>query len=95
MLTEGEGDLLLWVASISPDIGPPQTKVPTVVLGTPGVQLGAAPRPSSFPVGTPGIDHAGQMVRLRQRRVAAAEKSWPLASCRSAADILAAIEAAL
>ncbi len=58
----GRRRLLLWVASIGTDIGLPQTKLPSIVLGTPGVRL-AQPPAVFIPVGTPGIDHAGQMVR--------------------------------
>ncbi|MCZ7595155.1 MAG: formylmethanofuran dehydrogenase [Hyphomicrobium sp.] len=93
MLTDGEGDLLLWVASIGTDIGLPQTKLPTIVLGTPGVRL--AQPPSVFiPVGTPGIDHAGQMVRC-DNVVSLPLKNLGRSQLPRAADVLAAIEAAL
>ena len=83
MLADGEGDLLLWVASIGTDIGLPQTKLPTIVLGTPGVRM-AQPPTVYIPVGTPGIDHAGPDGSLRQRRIPAPEESRPLATseCR-------------
>ncbi len=42
MLAAGEADLLMWIASISPDLAPPPTKVPTIVLGTPGLKLSRA-----------------------------------------------------
>lgn len=63
MLSQGEGDLLVWVSSIGPDPqGPPATGVPTIVLGTPGLSL--AKTPDIFiPVGTPGLDHSGRLVR--------------------------------
>ena len=41
MLRDGEGDLLVWIAAISPDLAPPPAKIPTVVLGTPGLALTA------------------------------------------------------
>ena len=93
MLTEGEGDLLLWVASIGTDIGLPQTKLPTIVLGTPGVRM-AQPPTVYIPVGTPGIDHTGQMVRC-DNVVSLPMKNLGRSQLPSAADVLAAIEAAL
>jgi formylmethanofuran dehydrogenase subunit B len=93
MIDEGEGDLLLWVASIGTDIGLPQTKVPTIVLGTPGVRL-AQPPTVYIPVGTPGIDHAGQMVRC-DNVVSLPMKNLGRSRLPSAAAVLAAIEAAL
>jgi formylmethanofuran dehydrogenase subunit B len=93
MLTEGEGDLLLWVASIGTDIGLPQTKLPSIVLGTPGVRL-AQPPTVYIPVGTPGIDHAGQMVRC-DNVVSLPMKNLGRSQLPSAANVLAAIEAAL
>ncbi len=93
MINDGEGDLLLWVASIGTDIGLPQTKVPTIVLGTPGVRL-AQPPTVYIPVGTPGIDHAGQMVRC-DNVVSLPLKNLGRSQLPSAAAVLAAIEAAL
>jgi len=93
MIDDGEGDLLLWVASIGTDIGLPQTKVPTIVLGTPGVRL-AQPATVYIPVGTPGIDHAGQMVRC-DNVVSLPMKNLGRSQLPSAAAVLAAIEAAL
>lgn len=93
MLTDGEGDLLLWVASIGPDIGLPQTKLPTIVLGTPGVRL-AQPPTVFIPVGTPGVDHAGQMIRC-DNVVSLPMKNLGRSQLPRAADVLAAIEAAL
>ena len=93
MLTDGEGDLLVWVASIGTDIGLPQTKVPTIVLGTPGVRL-AQPPTVFIPVGTPGIDHAGQMVRC-DNVVSLPLQNLGRSQLPRAADVLAAIQAAL
>ncbi len=93
MITEGEGDLLLWVASIGTDIGLPQTKLPTIVLGTPGVRM-AQPPTVYIPVGTPGIDHTGQMVRC-DNVVSLPMKNLGRSQMPSAAAVLAAIEAAL
>ena len=93
MLADGEGDLLLWVASIGTDIGLPQTKLPTIVLGTPGVRM-AQPPNVYIPVGTPGIDHAGQMVRC-DNVVSLPMKNLGRSQLPSAAAVLATIEAAL
>ena len=93
MLKEGEGDLLVWIASISPDFVPPATKVPTVVLGTPGLALKSVP--SVFiPIGTPGLDHAGRLVRV-DNVVSLPLKNLGRAELPPAADVLSAIEAAL
>lgn len=93
MLTDGEGDLLLWVASIGTDVGLPQTKLPTIVLGTPGVRL-AQPPTVFIPVGTPGIDHTGQMVRC-DNVVSLPMQNLGRSQLPSAANVLAAIQAAL
>ena len=58
MVIEGEGDLLMWIASISPDLAPPSTDIPTIVLGTPGLRLPQEPA-VFIPVGTPGVDEKG------------------------------------
>jgi formylmethanofuran dehydrogenase subunit B len=93
MLKEGEGDLLLWIVSISPDLVAPPTKISTVVLGTPGLAL--TEPPSVFiPVGTPGVDHAGRLVRV-DNVVTLPLKDLGRADLPPVADVLSAIEAAL
>lgn len=93
MLKEGEGDLLVWIASISPDLSPPETKLPTIVLGTPGLKL--ASEPAVFiPVGTPGVDHAGRLIRV-DNVVSLPLKDLGRADLPPAADVLSAIEAQL
>jgi formylmethanofuran dehydrogenase subunit B len=93
MLAENEGDLLMWVSSFSPDLGPPATKLPTIVLGTPGLRLSQPPT-VFIPVGTPGVDHAGCMVRC-DNVVSLPLKNLGRAPLPRGADVLAAIEAAL
>jgi len=93
MLKEGEGDLLVWIASISPDLVPPETKVPTIVLGTPGLTLAATPA-VFIPVGTPGVDHAGRLVRV-DNVVSLPAKDLGRSDLPPVADVLSAIEAAL
>lgn len=93
MLKEGEGDLLVWIASISPDFAPPATKLPTIVLGTPGLKL--AHEPAVFiPVGTPGVDHAGRLVRV-DNVVSLPLKDLGRSELPPVAGVLSAIEAAL
>jgi len=93
MLKEGEGDLLVWIASISPDLVPPPTKNPTIVLGTPGLAL-TAPPTVFIPVGTPGVDHAGRLVRV-DNVVTLPLKDLGRADLPPVADVLSAIEAVL
>jgi formylmethanofuran dehydrogenase subunit B len=93
MLMEGEGDLLVWIASISPDLSPPSTDIPTVVLGTPGLKLPQTP--SVFiPVGTPGVDEKGRLVRC-DSVVSLPLKNLHRAELPRVADVLKSIEAAL
>ncbi len=63
MLAEGEGDLLVWVSSFGPDpTPPPTTTVAMIVIGSPAIRLAATPA-VFIPVGTPGLDHRGRLVR--------------------------------
>jgi formylmethanofuran dehydrogenase subunit B len=93
MLAEKEGDLLVWIATFSPDMAPPETNLPTIVLGTPGIKLKTSPD-VFIPVGTPGVDHAGVLVRC-DNVVALPLKNLNRAPLPRAADVLAALEAAL
>ena len=93
MLKDGEGDLLVWIASISPDLSPPETDLPMIVLGTPGLKL--AKEPAVFiPVGTPGLDHAGRLIRV-DNVVSLPVKDLGRAPLPPVAGMLASIEAAL
>jgi formylmethanofuran dehydrogenase subunit B len=93
MVKDGEGDLLVWTASISPELSPPATKLPTIVLGTPGLKLAAEPA-VFIPVGTPGLDHTGRLVRV-DNVVSLPLKNLGRSDLPPAADVLSAIEAAL
>jgi formylmethanofuran dehydrogenase subunit B len=93
MLTSGEGDLLVWLASFTPDLGPPAAKIPTIVLGTPGLKL-ASPPAVFIPVGTPGADHAGRIIRV-DNVVSLPLRDLGRSKLPKAADIFAAIELAL
>ena len=93
MLAAKESYLLVWLASFGDDLVPPETDVPTIVLGTPGLKLSRKPK-VFIPVGTPGVDHAGRIIRVDN------VVSLPLRKLRqsklpSAIDVLASIEAAL
>jgi formylmethanofuran dehydrogenase subunit B len=93
MLADGEGDLLVWIASISPNIVPPAASIPTVVLGTPDLQL--TNQPAVFiPVGTPGLDHDGRLVRC-DNVVTLPLRNLNRSSLPSVEKVIAAIEAAL
>jgi formylmethanofuran dehydrogenase subunit B len=93
MLAAGEGDLLVWIASISPDLSPPATDIPTIVIGTPGLKL--AGKPAVFiPVGTPGVDHAGRLVRC-DSVVSLPLKNLHRAELPLVADVLSSIQAQL
>lgn len=93
MLAAKESDLLLWLASYTPDLVPPQTDVPMIVLGTPGLKLARTPD-VFIPVGTPGADHSGLIVRC-DNVVSLPLKNLGRSSLPSAGDVLAQIEAAL
>jgi formylmethanofuran dehydrogenase subunit B len=93
MLKDGEGDLLLWITSISPTLVPPPTKLPTIVLGTPGLALTGTPN-VFIPVGTPGVDHAGRLVRV-DNVMSLPLKDLGRAELPAVADVVASIEAAL
>lgn len=93
MLATGEGDALVWISSFTPDLGPPATTVPLILLGTPGVKFAGTPA-VHIPVGTPGADHAGRIVRC-DNVVSLPLRNLKRSTLPRAADILAAIELAL
>ncbi|ALL70076.1 formylmethanofuran dehydrogenase, subunit B (plasmid) [Paraburkholderia caribensis MBA4] len=66
LLDERAVDALVWVASFGADLPPPQTSMPTIVLGHPGLAASSADRPGAtlfIPVSTPGIGSAGHLFR--------------------------------
>lgn len=93
LLAAKESDLLVWIASYTPDLVPPDTDVPMVVLGTPGLKLKRTPA-VFIPVGTPGVDHKGLIVRC-DNVVSLPLQNLGRSNLPSAADVLAEIEAAL
>lgn len=63
LLDTGEADALVWISAFRAVTPPAASGVPTVVLATPDTAL--EPPPEVFiPVGTPGLDHAGQFFRM-------------------------------
>lgn len=93
MLAAKEGDLLVWLAAFGETLSPPETDVPTIVLGVPGIKLTRTPK-VYIPIGTPGVDHQGCLIRVDS------VVSLPLRKLRqsklpAAPDVLASIEAAL
>lgn len=64
LLADNAVDAVLWVASLTPDLPPPQTDLPLVVLGHPALAGHMRDRRGVFlPVSTPGIGSAGHMFR--------------------------------
>ena len=64
LLDEHAVDLLLWVASFTPELAPPATALPRIVLGHPGLAAGCAQAGTVFiPVATPGINADGHLLR--------------------------------
>lgn len=64
LLADQAVDALLWVSAFSPGLAPPDTGLPLVVLGHPGLEAAAARANSVFiPVSTPGIGSAGHLFR--------------------------------
>lgn len=64
LLDERAVDLLLWVASFTPDLPPLQTALPRIVLGHPALAAACAQPGTVFiPVATPGINADGHLLR--------------------------------
>ncbi len=93
LLNSGEADVLVWVQAFNSASAPPQSGVPTVVIGRSGMTFEKEPE-VFIPVGTPGIDHAGHVFRL-DSVVALRLKKLRDSGLPSSADVLYAIEQAL
>lgn len=64
LLDERAVDLLLWVASFTPELAPPATALPRIVLGHPALAATCAQPGTVFiPVATPGINADGHLLR--------------------------------
>lgn len=93
MLNNGEADALVWVHAFNSNTLPPQTDLPTIVIGRSGMIFEQEPD-VFIPVGTPGIDHAGHAYRL-DNVVAIRLKKLRDSGLPSTSDVLQAIEQAL
>jgi len=93
MLAAGEGDLLVWTAGFTTGVAVPKTHVPTIVLGTPGLEM-TQPPAVYIPIGTPGVDHTGRLVR-NDSVVSLPLRNLGRSPLPSAANVLESIEAAL
>ncbi len=62
LIASKQTDCLIWLSSFTTDLSPPVSDIPTIVLGAHDLKLPKEPD-VFIPVGTPGIDHKGQLVR--------------------------------
>lgn len=93
LLANGEADVLVWVQAFNANATPPATDIPTIVIGRSGMHF--AKEPDVFiPVGTPGIDHAGNAFRM-DNVVAIRLKKLRDSGLPSTAEVLDAIDQAL
>lgn len=90
MLANGDADALLWVQAFNANALPPESNVPTVVIGRAGMTFSKQPD-VYIPVGTPGIDHAGHAYRT-DNVVAIRLKKLRDSGLPSTADVLTALE---
>lgn len=93
MMNAGEVDAQVWVQAFNVNAKPLSVSVPTVVLGRSGMTFDQEPD-VYIPVGTPGIDHAGQAFRM-DNVVAIRLKKLRDAGLPSTAEVLTAIERAV
>jgi formylmethanofuran dehydrogenase subunit B len=62
-LQGGDADALVWISTFNPERLPPQTDIPTIVIGHANMKL--AEEPEVFiPVAIPAVDHTGTMFRI-------------------------------
>jgi formylmethanofuran dehydrogenase subunit B len=93
MLQKNEADALLWISSFNEKRTPPETAVPTAVLGRSGMSFIKEPD-VYIPVATPGIDHSGHVYRT-DNVVALPLRKLRDSSLPSVAEVVSAIENAL
>ena len=93
LLARGEADALVWVQAFNANAVPPETTLPTIVVGRSGMKFSKEPD-VFIPVGTPGIDHAGHAYRM-DNVVAIRLKKLRDSGLPSTAQVLHAIEQAL
>lgn len=93
MVEAEEADALLWISAFAPASPPLRASVPTIVLA-PAVSEAAGSAAVCIPVGTPGLDHGGQVFRtdgVVALRVSAQRQS----TLPEVSSVVAAIEARL
>ncbi|MGR9052544.1 MAG: formylmethanofuran dehydrogenase subunit B [Gammaproteobacteria bacterium] len=93
MTASGEADALVWVHAFNTRSVPPETGLPTIVVGRSGMTFEREPE-VFIPVGTPGIDHAGHAYRM-DNVVAIRLKKLRESGLPSVMQVLSAIEQAL
>jgi formylmethanofuran dehydrogenase subunit B len=93
MLASGDGDVLVWINALAVDIPVPKTRIPEIVIATPGVVMNAVPD-VFIPVGTPGLDHAGRLIRC-DNVVSLPMRNLGRSTLPSVADVISAIETQL
>lgn len=93
LLADGGADALLWLSSLMSQTPPPETDIPTIVLGHPHLTL-VRPPAVYIPVGVPGIDHSGHVYRGDQV-VALPLRRLRKSALASAAEVIHSITAAL
>ena len=95
LLAAGETDALVWISSISANRLPPpiESKIPVIAL-TSSTTTTQPDYSVQIPVGTPGIDHQGQMIRC-DSVVSLALHQLRVSGLPSVSSILTAIQHAL
>jgi formylmethanofuran dehydrogenase subunit B len=92
LLGAREADVLVWISTFRP-LAPPITDVPTIVLAASPLRFERQPE-VQIPVGTPGIDHGGEIFRT-DGVVALPLTALHDAGRPRAADVLGRIDRAL
>ncbi|MBE0435634.1 MAG: formylmethanofuran dehydrogenase subunit B [Methylomicrobium sp.] len=93
VIAGGEVDALLWVQAFNASAVPPETELPTIVVGRSGMVFEKEPD-VFIPVGTPGIDHAGHAYRT-DNVVAIRLKKLRDSGLPSTCEVLSGIDRAL
>jgi len=91
MLEEHEADTMIWINSYNPDRLPPETDVPTIVIGHPAMKFKQTPA-VFIPVATPGLDITGTQFRS-DSSVALPLKKLRETGLPTLTEVLSAIEA--
>lgn len=93
VLKRMEADSMMWISSFNSSIKPPNARIPRIILSSNMTHL--PHKPSVFiPVGIPGIDHGGQLIRT-DSVVSLKMKQLINRNLPSVADVINRITAAL